>query len=293
MQGLTCPYNCNHGKIFNVALRKYEPCPHCASVLKELTSATPAEDTFTFLDALYIPKSYWNARFNPDTFFADKAGDVFARNTFEPVLAQLSAIDTAILSSRVLLESCYIYAGLYCDILTFVYSSLISAVRHGLTAVPYVSLKDLQGIRTNTKQMAHVYTNITWYDFTTADICFIAATASADNSEAILLAELLQDRARRDLPTYVFGYWSKESLAKNKNSLSYLIDADTDKLSLMKPYEIQTLYKYGNNGQALGTVSTLGVVSGTLGVANAAPNKPTRETFGGLGVSLSKYQDNS
>lgn len=283
---MTCPYHCNHGRIFNTVLKTYQPCPHCASVIKEIgkpstDTENPEQSTFDILTKLGVPEQYRNARFNPDTFFTGKAEEIFARSTFVPVLEQLSAINTAIMDSHILLESCYFYVGIYAAIYDYVYDCLISAVKHGLTAVPYTSLKDLQGIRNNTSQMSKLYSNLTWYDYTSADICFLAATASADSNEAVILADLLHERARRALPTYVFGYWTQDALSKSKSGLYYLIDSNSKLLSLLKPYEIWTLYKYSNSG-ILGTVDKLGM----LGVEE---EKPVRDSAYGLGVSVDKY----
>lgn len=282
MASQTCPYKCKNGRIFNPVTRDYQPCPHCAGVLQALSSATPDDNALDLLDRLCIPTEYRNARFNPETFFEKATYDIFSWATLNPVIEQLSAIESAIISSQILVESCYFYTGGYSHVFEYVYSCLREAVVHGLTAVPYTSLKELCAIRASTSQMMKLYGEITWFDYTTADICFIAATASSDKADACILADLLQERERHGLPTYVMGYWADSALASAKNSMHYLISAESKRLGLLHPYEIVTTARYQGNGSvqdALGVVSSLGITH----------EKILKPSAGLCGVSLEKY----
>lgn len=279
-----CPYHCKSGRLFNPGLKIWQDCPHCAGVLSELSSANPTEEAEELRDMLKIPDMYKGATFYMSKFFEPSAFMIFAQSTFDTVLSQLGLIERAISEGKTIKESCYFYVGMYADTLGYVYDVLQSAVKHGLSAVPYVSLLDLQGIRANTAHTARIYKDISYYDYTTADVCFVSATASADIDEAATLADLLMERARHGLATQVFGYWSSTSLKVSKNGLHYLIH-DSKRLAALHPYEIKTKarvekeYAQGTapvqqGSLAAPTISnggTIGVVAPVGGMANTAP----------------------
>lgn len=279
--------HCKNGRIFNIALKQWQPCPECTGIIKSLELEKPAQppEASEYLDKLCIPEEYRAIEFNPDDFFEAQTYSIFNKQTCEPVLEQLSSISVAIKSSKILRESCYIYTGVYSRTLDFVYSCLRNALTHGLTAVPYVSLKDLGAIRVHTRQMQKVYGNITWFDYTTADICIVAATAATDSDDVNVLAELIQDRERRALPTYVMGYWSQAALMANRSPLRFLISEQSNRLGLLKPYEIVSNNRYNNGDgslQALGLISSLGTT----------PEKPLKSSANLCGVSIEKLINN-
>ena len=267
MERTECPYHCKSGKVFNPALRIWQDCPHCTGVLSELSSSQPTAEAEELQDMLRIPDMYKGAVFNLDTFVEAQAYSIFVPATFDIVLSQLKIILKSASEGRRLNESCYFYTGIYSDVLGYVYHTLQTAVKHGLSAVPFVSLLDLKGIRDSTVQTGRIYNNISYLDFTTADICFISVTASVDSAEAAVLADLLSERARHGLSTQVFGYWSEQSLKKSKNGLHFLI-SDANKLSILHPYEIKTQARLNAERQQITQPSFPGVENGKF-VSNA------------------------
>ena len=239
-----CPFNCVKGRIFDAVTHSFVSCPHCSGVLSELTSAKKEENTqeVDLLEKLCIPNNYRDATFNPDTFFGNQSRRTFASSTFAPFLEKLVSVEDAIKRSRVLSESCYFYCGVPDaeNMFAYVYYILRLALKHGLSAVPFASLMDLHEVRRMTPETSKLYTNLTWYDYTTADVCFLCSTAKASDSEFILLADLLQERARRGLSTYVVGYWTRDTLRKQKATITYLFSDDKSHLSLMSYYGVQT-----------------------------------------------------
>lgn len=298
MENHQCPYNCKSGRLFNPELRIWQDCPHCAGVLSELTSATPSEEAEELRDMLHIPDMYKAAPFYINKFFEPSAFSIFAQSTFETVLSQLNLIERTISEGSVLNESCYFYVGIYADSLGYVYHVLQSAVKHGLSAVPYVSLLDLQGIRANTPHTARIYKGISYYDYTTADVCFVSATASVDVDEAAILADLLMERARHGLATQVFGYWSSTSLKKSKNGLHYLIH-ESKRLAALHPYEIKTKarleaeYAQGKAPVKQGSLAApmdVGRPIGTVAPINGAVNTSPPSKIGGIMLDKLKQE---
>ena len=239
-----CPYNCNKGRIFDSATHTFIPCPHCLGIVSELTSSKREENTqeIDLLDKLCIPDMYRDAKFNPETFFGAQSRRTFAASTFRPVLEKLVSIEDSVKRSRVLRESCYFYCGIPDAESTYayVYYILRLAVKFGLSAVPFASLMDLHEVRFRTPETSRLYSNLTWYDYTTADVCFLCSTAKAGDNEFVLLADLLQERARRGLPTYIIGYWTRETLKKQRATITYLFSDDEIRLSTLSYFGVQT-----------------------------------------------------
>ena len=305
----TCPYNCNNGRIFDHKLHNFVPCPHCSGILSELT-ATRVDNTsetapeINLLDKLCVPEYYREASFKPNEFFGAESKTTFAESTFQPVLEQLIAIEDAINRSKVVCQSFYFYVGVPAEnsTLQYVYCQLISAVKHGITTVPYASLKDLQAIRQQTAQASKLYENLTWLDFTSCDICFVCCTADADEEEFAILADLLQERSRRGLPTYVFGYWTKLWLRQHRKTISYLFTDNPRNLGMLTYSGIMSKVAYREEAQKQSTSSGLlnvlnqvnagGVAP--LGIVNNTPSpevnkSPERGSANLCGISPEKY----
>lgn len=240
----SCPYNCNKGRIFDSSTHTFIPCPHCSGIVSELTSSKREENTqeIDLLDKLCIPDMYRDAKFNPETFFGAQSRRTFAASTFRPVLEKLVSIEDSVKRARVLRESCYFYCGIPDaeNTYAYVYYILRLAVKFGLSAVPFASLMDLHEVRFRTPETSRLYSNLTWYDYTTADVCFLCSTAKAGDSEFVLLADLLQERSRRGLPTYIIGYWTRETLKKQRAMITYLFSDGDIRLSTLSYFGVQT-----------------------------------------------------
>lgn len=282
-----CPYNCKQGRLFNTVTRQFQSCPHCNDILNDLSSSQPlSQQSEDALARLGIPSELIGVKFDPDSFFDARAREVFANVTFRTVLDELVGIEMAINSGRVLRGSRYFFTGLYADVTGYVQHCLQEALRHGLSVVPYVSLVELQGIRADVTQVTRLYNQVSYYDYTTADICFLAATAVSTHDEILLLSELLAERERHGLSTYVFGYWSEVALKHGKNSLHFLISTEAKpRLGLLKPYEVVTKARYaeqtGNKG-SLNTLNNLGIVA-PVGAVPATGQLVEAKKLGGIG----------
>ncbi|MNV86687.1 hypothetical protein D3C71_1807400 [compost metagenome] len=102
-------------------------------------------------------------------------------------------------------------------------------------------------------------TGLTYFDFVHADVCFIEATANTTEKGWVGLADLLGERAKNGLPTYVMGYWpTKGGMSSQTKGLRYLLASSlaTIRLNLLVPYELSS--EGSDNGK-----EQLGVEIGT------------------------------
>ena len=54
------------------------------------------------------------------------------------------------------------------------------------------------------------------------------------------MADLLQERSRRGLPTYIIGYWTRETLKKQRATITYLFSDGDIRLSTLSYFGVQT-----------------------------------------------------
>ena len=81
------------------------------------------------------------------------------------------------------------------------------------------------------------------------------------------------------------GYWSQAALLANRSALRFLINEKSNRLGLLKPYEIITNNRY-NNGE--GGLEALGLVSNM----GTKPQKPLKSSLQLCGVSIDKLKEN-
>lgn len=262
---MACPYNCKNGKVFNPALRIWQDCPNCAGVLSELSSAVVTVEQEDAINALMIPDRYRSVTFSMDNFFEPDVYQVFLSSTLPAVLEKLKSIESSLLSGAKPNESCYFFASNYANILAYVYHCLKTAVKHGLSAVPYISLLDLKGLRNSVFDVVQELNAASYMDYVRSDVCFLAANASTSEDEAAVLADLLSERERRGLATIVFGYWSVPALKKAKRSLYFLI-RESGKLSALKPYEVKTKQRVESEESSGGVKQPVGSLANPIGL---------------------------
>lgn len=82
-------------------------------------------------------------------------------------------------------------------------------------------------------------TGLTYSDYIKADLCFIDMTANTKGFGFTAVADILNERSKRNLPTYVIGYWGSKS-GKTAETLKFLLaNGDTTRLDLLVPFDLQ------------------------------------------------------
>lgn len=269
MSNTKCRYGCKNGKIFMESSRTLVDCPDCKNIVKALEQPKTVEGISLF-DVLCIPENYRNLGVVKREVLSMGKTSVFSNTSLENVGKLLDNIVESIYNfNKVPYISAYVYGGSYADMKMYVYSVQKLAIEKGLGVVPYISANSLFGIQSvldckerhfelvkglennvrvdfeNLEDIPLVeglkfcrHTKLTYFDYINADVCFIDATSNTTEKGWVAVADLLAERARRNLPTYVIGYWSSISLNNNSTGFRFLVSegglARLDKLSLFE-----------------------------------------------------------
>lgn len=269
MQNTNCPYHCNQGKVYMEAFENFVDCPHCRNIVEVVKSQ--ANKGVDIYETLRIPKAYQDASVIGHELFTQ--GNLpFSPQSVAEVGGIMEAINNSIYNEEILNLSCYIHTSNLVDHRLFVYGAQKLALEKTLSVVPYIScntlyalqrvgdfslttLKDLSykdattGLKDVPPDLIHALdgyrlvqeTNLTYYDYITANVCFLEATANTTEKGWTGLADILGERAKRGLPTYVTGYWNTKTSDYHSKGLRYLLQQSAiARLDLLSPYEVKS-----------------------------------------------------
>ncbi len=266
------------------SLKKTVECPECNSFAKTL--ANVSDDGTSIYDVLRIPQDYKNASsVGSDSFSLEGAGK-FSKASADKVWRLLGKISESLYQGKVYRLSSYIFVGSDADIRMYVYAAQKLAIEKNLGVTPYISLNEMSTLHTlygtnlTTEQLEHLHnnkklspesisvyealkfvrsTNVCYHDFKHADLCFLEATATTSEKAWSALADLLAERSRHGLPTYVIGYWGTKSLTVT--GLRYILSKlGTSRLDKLTPFELERTYVAETSGVVVPLDEDLGTV---------------------------------
>ena len=295
----TCKYGCKNGKVFIEATSTFVDCPECRSIVKALEKERTS-DGKTYYDILNVPDAYRGLGIVKRDVLTMFKHDMYTDASIEEVSRLLDNIVQSIYDFQKLPNiSAYIYGGNTADMKMYVYSVQKLALENGLSVVPFVSANSLYGVQCvldcndrqqkllkvlengekvnyeNITDIAVVEgfkfcrdTTLTYYDFMTADLCFIEATSNTTEKGWVAVADILAERARRNLPTYVIGYWGtiSQTSGNNYSGLRYLIsESNFARLDRLTVYEVKSKKRNGQDTVAeLGKNITVGLTRSSV-----------------------------
>lgn len=244
-----CPYNCKDGKIFMNG-KGFVPCPHCMGVdhYLERTNIVNEDNVYK---ALSIPKAHWGVSESECISFANRIKNIQQRvnapgaNALSTIMLEIA---TALGNSTLFCKSVYLFCS-YLSIESYVYSCQVRALIHSIGTVPYITLNQLSlllfrptteldvlqksvdseelsftelekadGINATTiplyRRMMQLCSSFDYMDYITAPLVFLEASAGTKFEGWITLRDLLSERARRDLPTYIIGSQRMHTLSE-------------------------------------------------------------------------------
>ena len=241
-----CQYNCNdRGMVFNPALKIFQPCPNCRNIDTMLVKEDSQKKSI--MDKLFIPLEYRDIGEVGSELLVEVNG--FSKESANVVASELHEIKERVYRGTLIPKSVYFFIPTQIDIKKYIYSAQKLALEKGMGVTPYISLNSLYSLiklidhfdyldttngvvnsENKTVNLAlaqegyNLYksSGMTYYDFTKADICFLEATAMTAEKSWIALADLLAERSRLGLPTYVFGYWQ----STGNSGLKYLVSEE-------------------------------------------------------------------
>lgn len=265
-----CSFGCTNGRIFLEALGRKVDCPECRNI--EVVLEKPSEDGKSIFDKLRIPSAYKNFGVAGQELFNIQGLGAFSQNSINEVGNFFERVNKDIYSGAVSNISAYIYTSNIVDTKRFVYGAQKLAIEKGLKVTPLISANNLYGLQrvgdfalTSLKELSvkegelkdvhpeliHAvegyrfvqHTDLTYFDFIHSDLCFIDATANTTEKGWTGLADLLGERAKQGLPTYVLGYWSTRGAGVGgSRGLRYLIAPEygSVRLDLLVPFELKS-----------------------------------------------------
>lgn len=260
-----CRYSCVEGKILMVALGKTVKCPDCHVEEDISTISTGGTTVHT---SLLIPEQYHAFTSPTKEIFNFNELKSYTKESIDTVIHIMDNINKALYNEKIYKQSLYLVIPKMVDVYAFVYGSMLLGVEKGFTVSPFISLNMLHGLQrvgdfpytdlkdvVSNKGLRDIHpellnavdgyrmvqeTGLSYYDFITADVCFVEATANTTENGWKGLADLLAERSKRNKPTYVIGYWSHRS-SQAGIGLKYLINSNTSTyLHKMTPYELQS-----------------------------------------------------
>lgn len=260
-------------KVYMVALNKFVKCPQCTS-LTSLVEILKEEGT-SIDDILFIPSQYRDEDDEivpvDEEIITKQSSGLASDASVVALVKVLKSINEAIYNQSVLRASLYFSTPNVIDLRPFVYGAQKLALENGLGVVPMISCNLLYGLQrvsdfdfktireaSNSPSLVDVSpelvasiegyrltqaTNLSYFDFIYADLCFIEVTANTAYKGWNALADLLGERSRNGLPTYVLGYWGSTNY-RGSQDLRYLLTERVGKrLDLLYPVEVSTKNK--------------------------------------------------
>lgn len=238
-----CPYGCVNGYVFLESQGRVE-CPHCKNALK-VTEYRESEEFKSIYDTLFIPETYRNLSEKSAYACLDAINTIANQKMYGGSLANIISVYTEILN-RLSVGELYRDSLYFCftvlDTDKLVYSTQILAALNGVGTVPYITLNRLSqllycgdiigeyttyteqtsdmiritGLNTTLAARVHrLMGGLDYTDYTTAPLCFLELTPGTTDAGFLALRDLLAERARLSLPTYVLGFCGMYKMAAN------------------------------------------------------------------------------
>ena len=256
-----CPYNCTNGQVLMEALGQKVPCPHCNGI-ERYVEMTNCENPDNVYNVLRIPLQYRSLTANSTDAVISNLRQITTDGAdLKEVIDVLEKMSSSLDSRKVYRLSSYISVPQHLasvDMNMFVYAMQMKAMSKGIGTMPYITAnmlylllqgKDIapdevgeplqdtytgvNGRNTSLYTRLRYATNFDYWDYITAPLIFIEASAGVSADGWVAIADLLSERARLSLPTYVIGYWN--SSVKSSGSFVYTNDMSRlDKLTVFE-----------------------------------------------------------
>lgn len=259
-----CPYRCNEGYVLIESMGQRVPCPHCNGI-ERYVEMTNTENPNNVYNVLKIPLQYRQLTGDSsEGLISAIATTSVGGNGAVEVAELMTNISKSLDKKQVYRMSAYIHvpaslSGL--DINEFVYSMQIKALQRGVGTMPYITANTLNLLlrgqtlppdenieplknrvidgttgRTHSLRARMKYAcDFDYMDYITTPLVFIEVSAGIDDTGWIAIADLLCERCKLSLPTYVIGYWSRYS---TKTGV-YVFDDQMHRLDKLTDFEFR------------------------------------------------------
>ena len=227
------------GQVIDRITGRWVNCPKCQSLINEVKNTTNniAESSITpnMLDILKIPKVYKDIKYSAELILSH---DRFFRVTDLHELANIcDKIRDTLNYGDLPTYSYYIHCPPVIDINVWVYTLQRIAITKNISTVPYITINEL------TMYIDDMGYKPEYIDYINAKLCILDVSARLTQISASTLADLLNVRAKKGLPTIVTGYWGADTLINGTSAMRYLITDDEYHLNVLHGNSVH--YKSG------------------------------------------------
>lgn len=209
-----CPYNCSDGRVFNVALKQFVPCPHCMEKRKEqIKTNTSDVDEKSLCEVLNIRKPLTGLNLDFDSIFPEELTKGISKESKDSVKGAMQKLTDDVIIGEIPKSSLYFGLTNFVNVDSYVYQLLLKAYKAGLSVAPSVTGYDVSTLRLATErgieQEALVLESklgCEYKDLISKDICVVTLDLGSTYFDVDSVIGLMQLRSRRGLPTVIFSY---------------------------------------------------------------------------------------
>ena len=218
MSNTDCPYNCNNGKVFNVAIKQFVTCPHCGEIRAKEVSEDKVFDLVdvSLSDKLHLRKPVTGLNFSMSCVIPEYARRELDLSSVDEVEKILQNLTNSAVLGEIPHESYLINLGSKANIDAFVYQYVMKSYKAGVSVAPFVTAFDILRIRAEDERTEFVAEEseddgrIHLVDLIKPELCIVLIDTGATQREVDAVRGLMQLRARDNLPTIVFTlYWQR------------------------------------------------------------------------------------
>lgn len=203
-------------------------CPKCQSILNEVKNSSNIEEqlvTVDILDTLRIPDVYKRVKYSETLISSHDSeyvsGDLtYLKNTLSKIMSDLTYGELPKLSY-------YIHCPPVIDINVWVYTLQRLAISKNISTVPYITINELATYIDDSGYKPE------YVNYINAHLCVLDISARLTTVAANTLADLLNVRAKKGLPTICTGYWGTDSIKNGSSTVRYLITTDEYRLNIL------------------------------------------------------------
>ena len=211
-----CPNKCINGILYNPYSRVSQPCPYCEEKRKEeLAKYESNTDEKSIYEILKIQPSLSGDLFSMEMLIPEVATKYLTKESLSEVEDTLSKMLSDITIGEYPDYSILFNFGKTCDASIFYVPFMTKAYRNGLKVAPLLDVLTLSELRINFEKFGNTLESSTEWgaslkDYLEADICIVTIDAGATPLGVGGVKGLMQLRALKGKPTYIFtNLWGK------------------------------------------------------------------------------------
>lgn len=218
-----CIYNCNNGRIFDVNIRSWVPCPVCKD--KKLKEFEIDENEIS--EKLGVDGSSLSGVLVPEAIIPSNERGYIEPESFESLSSNLNEIYSRLVQGKSIKKSYCFGLGVKGKIKELVFPLQKVAYTSGVDVVKFISAIGLSQMLLKQSLPENIFTG---------ELCIILVNEGCSKADVSACKGIMQERATNGLGTVFVTTWSIEACS---NLLGYESDDDC---YLAKPVFIR--YKY-------------------------------------------------